>query len=602
MDEHPLSELTRMELGITVPQQILEKEIPDIQSFKAYLPAIPEHVPAGHRLVADLIDLTALVTGATTLEERDILRNSLVRNADGSVHYAALFFEPEIKPNGDVHAVSWYSNLPKKKEAQVDDDKIELEDVGKKKTSKFRADKPQKIVPLVYVGPEYLKPLGNNQFMTGGTLQCILFRSETNGAYGAMPIGLADKKTIDPWNVFADAHNKLPDAKNKQWILIEQIPHDLRNPAVRLVQFTPRFDLHANLVSGCKKRQLLGCHFGQNVYLAPKANIPIPDNKDGVLGFHEKHLFRVKRLTRSHIEVIWLGPLSNIKIEERLFIEEVENEMDPFFVLNSPRLFTNWRTIDQTTRRWVNGNRPFDQTNPLYRAGLVLGLVKETDDPPLKRAHLEQLWKKAVERVRVEMLQAAEIARKQLEIAPKKPTEKEIRGGVTEIETLRLYLNEPEDAAAIWIGRVFEKPFDPKSPFLMHLRAWLINSVVRVTAPTAKIAEPETEPPPITREISHPAFKPSETFVAAQTLESPEEIVIDNDELEEVFEAETTTLDFDLHEIGFPVPGQSGINYDPAGLSGPLPPDETPHPKFFAKPGSIMHQGPLKDGYKSADK
>ena len=595
MDDVPISSTTMIELGLALSEKI-EEPIVSENRAKANLPAIPETVPGANRLIADLIDLAALTDPNPDREvARDKMRGRLVRNAGKhTVHIATIEFEPEIQSNGDVHAVAWYSHIPGE-------------------------TKDRKIVPLIYAGPEFLKHIGNGKYISGGTFQCILFApTSKNGFYKALPLGFADVKTIRTWNDIAERRNALTAYKDDPWPQIIKIDHELRRPGVRRVRFIPRFDHHANLQSGCSKRQLLGSHYGQKVYLAPKATVPEPDVIDGQQGFFEKHLFRVKRLKENSIEVVWLGNAKDIKIEDRISIEDVQNEMNPFVVLNTTPIMVDWKTIDQTTRRWVNGNRPYDSKNPIYVAALDLGLVHETDDAILQRAHLEQLWKEAVRLVRTEMIEAAKLAHHKLTIAPNRPSEKEIKGSETRIETLLLYLNEPEDAAAIWISRVFDKPFDPKSPFLMHLRAWIINTVVKLSTPAVKVIStrepsqfsieiPEltplprkielpTEPPPIPREISRPAFRPSDAFVAAPVILVSEEVHLDSDEIEEIFEAEATRVDHDSSEIGF-VETQWG----PTGENDILRPEDDPPPRMFAKRGSIMHTGELKVGYTDTD-
>lgn len=612
MDEVPLSSTTIIELGLNVSDPIEEDQIIPENRVKANLPAIPETVPGVNRMQADLVDLAALTDPDPDREAaRDRKRARLVRNENKrSIHFATIEFEPEVQANGDIHAVAWYSHIPNE-------------------------PKVKKVVPYYYTGPEFLKPIGSGKYISGGTFQCVLFSPETkNGPYKALPLGMADPKTLRTLNEIATRRNALPAFKNDQWPIINIIEHELRRPGVRRVRFIPRFDLHADLQSGCKKRQLLGSHYGQKVYLAPKATVPEPDEKDGVKGFFEKHLFRVKKLKENYIEVVWLGKVGDVLIEDRISIEDVQNEMNPFVVLNTTPMLVDWKTIDQTTRKWVNGNRPYDQKNPLYLAAIDLGLVHATDDAILKRAHLEQLWKEAVRLVRLEMIEAAKLAHKKLTIAPKKPSVAEIMGDETRIETLLLYLNEPEDAAANWIGQAFDKPFDPKSPFLMHLRAWLINTVVKtkpqtmVSAPTSEPSQPSIRipeltpapqglehsdvPPPIPsrRELSNPSFRASGTFKAVPTSpELPDEIHLHADDLEEMEEdvvAEATTVDFrpedqelsffdrdDLEQQPYKFSTGRHVPMDPTGVNGALPPEDTPT-KFW-RPRGVLATGRPED-------
>ena len=598
MDEVTLSSITLIELGLATQAQPTEA-LPSRDHIKANLPAIPETVPGANRMLADLIDLAALEDPNHDREKaRDVKRGQLVRNPDGRVHYAAIEFEPEIQANGDVHAVAHYSFVP---------EKVVLDAGTEKERVEYAVGiKSRKVIPFYYAGPEFLKPTTNGGYISGGTFQCIVFESDSkakNAPLRALLLGMANPKTIRTWNEIAERRNALAAFRDDPWPIITVIEHELRRPGVRRIRFIPRFDLHKDLQSGCSKRQLLGCHFGQKVYLAAKATVPECDVQDGVKGFFEKHLFRVKRLKKNSIEVVWLGKASEVQIEDRIAVDEVNNEMNPFVVLNTTPTAVDWKTVDQSTRKWLN--RTYNEKNPLYLAGLELGLVKETDDNVLKRAHLEQLWQEAVRLIRMEMLHAAEMGRKQLTIAPNKPSLEEILGSETEIETVLLYLNEPEDAAAIWISRVLDRPFDPKSPYLMHLRTWLINtypnpgrtiappipdidvSRVSIQVPVlTPLPQNLSVPPPPThrREVSHPAFQVNPAIQQESAPHTAEDIVVlDDNDLEECIEDEHTTVDFERQEE--------------LSFANEENPDEAPPRKFFAKAGSILHTGSLKDGY-----
>lgn len=569
MEEVTLSSTTLIELGLATQQSPQDERILSRDQLKANLPAIPDTVPGANRILADLIDLAALSDPDPDREKaRDRMRARLVRNPDNRVHYAAIEFEPEIQANGDIHAVSFYSFVPEKVVLEKGTDRERIEYVV--------GIKSRKVIPFYYAGPEFLKRTANGNFISSGTFQCILFESDSkrkNAPYLALLLGMAHPKSIHTWNDIAERRNSLPAFKNDPWPIISVIEHELRRPGVRRIRFIPRFDLHKDLQSGCSKRQLLGCHFGQKVFLAAKTAVPEYDVQDGVKGFFEKHLFRVKRLRENSIEVVWLGKASDVPIEDRITVEDVQNEMNPFVVLNTTPTTVDWKTVDQSTRKWLN--RAYDEKNPLYLAGLELGLVKETDDLALKRAHLEQLWKEAVRLIRIEMIHAAEIGRKQLTIAPGKPSWKAMMGDETDVEIVLEYLNEPEDATAIWISRVLDRPFDPKSPYLMHLRAWLINS---------------HEQRPFAGDVPPPIPESSSLFMRAPELppHAEDETVLDVDDVEELIGDEQTTIDT-----------SSPILFDPTGKNGAIPPDDEPPPPFFAKRGSLMHTGELKVGYTS---
>jgi len=569
-----LHSFTAIELGIYVADQRDVQILPE-HRLKANLPAIPEHVPGANRLIADLIDLAALVDPNPDREAaRDKFRARLVRNPDRRVHYAAIEFEPRVQKNGDVHAEASYSFIP--------DEVLVDKGTDHERVETVTGIRSRRIVPFYYTGPEFLKPIENGKFISGGTFHCILFRPETkNGPYKALPLGMADPKTIATYNDVARRRNELPGFKHDSWPIITVIEHELRRPGVRRVRFVPRFDLHRNLVTGLAKRQLLGCHFGQPVYLAPRSVVPEPDRQNGTLGFFEKHLFRVKRLTEKFIEVVWLGKASDITIEERITIEDVRVEMNPFAVLNVTPMNVNWNTIDQSTLKWVNGSRAYNDTNPIYLAARELGLVHVSDDAILIRAHLEQLWKEAVRLVRAEMIAASNIARQQLMKTLNKPTETEIRGLQKSYKTLLLDLNTPTDAVATWMSRALDRPFDPNSPFHMHLREWFIRTHVEEFPQTPEHHERIDLPPPL----------PNNTVQVTQEIQiislDQETLILDQDDLtqhlNQTLTSDETGEDRD-HSERFEKPRLAAMrnaiyNVDQDGTEH--------HGRMFAKTGSI---------------
>ncbi len=443
-----LHQTTADQLGIPL---VTEAEINTALRERANLPGIPEFIPGANRLLADLIDIAATVDTQVDREKaRDAMRARLVRETEGrSVHYAAIEFEPEMHGT-DAHAVCYYSHLPGK------------------------GHDPVKIVPLLYAGPEYLRRTGE-RWISGGTFQCILFKPlNEGGAYKALPIGFAHTSAIATWNEIVRRHNELPAFADKQWVLITPIPNDLRRPGVRRIAFIPRFDPHTKLVSGHKRRQKLGRHFGQTVYLAPRAEAPELDIQDEKKGFFRPHLFRIKRLWEEGIEVVWLGPEEEVHIEDRMEMEGMRAEMNPFAVLNVIPLYVDWRSVDRLTRKWLN--RPYNESNPLFLAGKELGLIYARDDRVTVRAILEDLWKRANEEIQLQMLAACDQTVRMLGAVLSKPSARDLLGSAKSVHQLINTLNTPEDAAANWIGKNLAATFDPKSPFHRYLRTWLINS------------------------------------------------------------------------------------------------------------------------------
>lgn len=599
-----LSSRILSELGLPAVQAPMD--VPVVQTrVSANLPAVPEHVPGIKRVIGDLIDLATITDPDTDREAaRDRKRDQLVTGKDGrGVHIAPIIFEPSVQKNGDVHAVGWYSNLP-------------------------GIPGNHKILPLIYVGPEYLKPIANGKFISGGTFQCLLFRSFKNRrVFRALPLGLADPKTITEWNEIVMRRNAAMGFKDRPWAKIEIIPHKLREPGVRQITFIPRFDLHADLVSESSKRQLLGCHFGQKVYLAPKATIPELDTKDGVKGFFSPHLFRVKKL-QTHLEVVWLGNENDVPLQDHIDMEEAEIVMDPFETLQTTPIEVDWKNVDQLTRIWVK--RSYDDKNPLYRQALKLGLVYEADPLFLKRTNMEQLWSAAVKQIRIQMIDACKQAHHILEMAGSRPSALEIMGKQTDVNVVAQFLNEPKDAAALWIGHVLNCTFNPESPFHMHLRTAIVNKYVRPSGkfPTAIAREPseisveipERTPvlpahlvpsasvmaPTHRRESSHPIILLNPEYIPPPTQDAGphigNEIELESEDLEEIdVTSEPTLADAGEEELDFP-PGEftrphAPLPHESDGFILP-PEDQDPPPRFFAKPGSLLHQGSLKDGYR----
>lgn len=585
MDETQLSAVTLLELGISIPH--VSEIVPELSDRKsAYLPAIPDTVPGANRLIADAINRAALVDPNPDREAaRSDMRARLVRELNGRAHIANIIFEGREQPNGDIHVFA-KATLP-------------------------GHEAEQEIVPLIYVGPEYLIEIGHGKFTSGGSLQCLVFRSNTKtGPFKAFPLGLADPSTIHVWNDVAKRRNAVTKDKNELWPLIEVIRNNLMRPGVRIIEFVPTFDPAFKRKRGSRKRLFIGTRFGQKLYLAAKSQIPEPDDVDGEKRFVTKQIFRVK-LSEGSLEVFWLGKEGSFKIEQRLAVLDVHDSINSYAVLNTSPLKVDWKTIDQTARGYLN--RPFDHRNPLYLAGVEMKLIFPSDPQQTMHAILEDLMLDAIKQIKLQITAASNQMIRMLTIASNKPAVEILLGG-KDIRVVALRVNQPEDAASLWISRVLDMPFDPKSPLLMHLRAWLINSYARTTPPPIpeiSIQIPELTPVPIQTQIStlpvrhlessSPAFRPSNTFMPLPKPEAvphtaDEEIELGDDELEELIEAEATTVDFVIEEE---LPFGDHTVWDPTGKNGVIPPkdEDEPGPPMRINHGSILSMGEFKVAY-----
>ncbi|MCX6714836.1 MAG: hypothetical protein NTX72_03405 [Candidatus Uhrbacteria bacterium] len=590
MDETQLSAVTLLELGLSIPH--VQEISPELSGRKsAYLPAIPDSVPGANRLIADAINRAALVDPNPNREAaRSDMRARLVRELNGRAHIANLIFEGREQPNGDVHVFA-KATLP-------------------------GYDAEQEIVPLIYVGPEYLIAIENGKYTSGGSIQCLVFKSNTKtGPFKAFPLGLADPSTIHVWNDVAKRRNAVTKNKDELWPLIEVIRNNLMRPGVRVVEFIPTFDPLFKRERGSRKRLLIGTRFGQKLFLSSKSQIPEPDDVDGEKRFVSKHIFRVK-LNEGPLEVFWLGPEGKVKIDQRLAVLDVHDAINPYAVLNTSPLKVDWKTIDQTARGYLN--RAFDHRNPLYLAGIEMKLIFPSDPQQTMHAILEDLMLDAIKQIKLQISAASVQMIRMLTIAPNKPTAEAMLGG-RDIRVAALRMNQPEDAASLWISRVLDMPFDPKSPLLMHLRSWLINSYGRVTPPPipeisqVSILIPELTPVPKQipisslpvshRESSSPAFRASDAFVpmpkpTAVPHTADEEIILGDDDLEEFIEAEATTVDLIVDEE---LPFVDPTVWDPTGMNGVIPPagEDDPGPPMRVNHGSILNRGEYKVAYRT---
>src|SRR3989338_8999103 len=95
-----LTSSTIVDLGLPASTG-LNPKLPHEPRVSANLPAIPEDVPGMNRVVADLIDLAAIVDqNPDRVAARDRMRERLVRDeGKRGVHFAPIEFDPVIMEN-----------------------------------------------------------------------------------------------------------------------------------------------------------------------------------------------------------------------------------------------------------------------------------------------------------------------------------------------------------------------------------------------------------------------------------------------------------------------------------------------------------------------
>ncbi|MEK7452290.1 MAG: hypothetical protein AAB664_03040, partial [Patescibacteria group bacterium] len=422
----------------------------------ANLPALPDQ-SAANRIIADTIGTAAMVDPDKDRERaRSRMRDRLILEPNKRPHIANIEFEGEVMPDGDI-SVSSVVALP-------------------------GFDVAQKVVPLIYVGIDYLTEVSSGKFRSNGTFQCLVFKPENwetanTGPLKALPLGVADAGSIRIWNRIAR------EMRTKNWPEIKAIPNNLRRLGVCTSNYLPTFDPEFKREKGSRKRLLVCRSFGQKLYLSPKSQIPDPDVIDGKKSFQTKHVFRVK-LSESSPVLTWLGREGKVRIDNRVAVLDVLETIDPFAILGRTTITVDVFTIDQTARGYLN--QAYNERNPLYQSAIFMGLVLEQDPHETKRIILEDLMLKAIEQIKLQMQDAVSISVRALSLSTlARPHGKDIYQGHSRKVVLSR-LNKPNDVAAEWIAAALECEFLPKSSLHKLLRAWLINST----------AEPETPPLP----------------------------------------------------------------------------------------------------------
>lgn len=456
-------------LGMSIPVVVGET----IDRTSTNLPALPGSVAAAKRLIADAIDVAALLDDSRDRERaRNNFWNRLVRNPNDTPFITNIAFSGSYVYDKSGQIIIGLSI----------DQNVELPN-----------GETVRVTPLIptivgvadvhYVHAFQQEGVDLPVLNSSGSFPCLVFVPKNNrNTYKAIPLGFADKGTIGTWNRIA---REMP---NKNWPEVIPIEHTLRKPGVRTVTLLPQYQEVRTYNNtrfrweGKKKVSytsedkvtVIGSAYGMMLKLSPQSQ-PIPvDVVDGEACFTSKHVFRVK-LGESALELTWLGREGEVTIDKHIPILDTHDEMDPFAVFGTSPNRVDVYTIDDTARGYLNSR--YDENNPLFVAACDLGLVIDGDARHIVVTSLEDLMLRSIVMIKKQMSDSFERIKGWLTTSlVQKPSIDEVLQDRPFKAVLR-GLNKPTDAAAMWIQSQIEGDFDPESPFHMHVREWLIKKI-----------------------------------------------------------------------------------------------------------------------------
>lgn len=366
------------------------------------------------------------------------------------------------------------------------------------------------VQPLITLGVNYIGQTKEGKFRTLQTFQCLVFRPKfvdpkkpKENPYKAFPINFLSLSVLDTWNFIA---TQMPSLN---WPTIDHIPNTLRKAGTRTLTFAPRClkTLEFTNTKRVKHKgkpvkdsfRIVGYLFGQMLKLHELSDEPVTpaldangkqrENKEGDLLVEldrREYVWSVK-LGEGSLELSLVDLAENYKGDARVPIVEVRNEMDPFAVLGTTPLKMDINTVGDLTHAWVM--RPYDDTNPLYVYARDTGLVNTQDSQETKRAIIEDLGRTAVEKGIEEMKATYAEVTSRLTTASDKPSIEDVLMG--RLLKVILFRMNKDDAAAVWIDSKIEGNFDPKSPFHMAIRRYVIELI----AHNANYKDPEPKKP-----------------------------------------------------------------------------------------------------------
>ncbi len=485
-------ESTLAELGMTFPS--------DTQTRTGDKPgtalALPTQAAVFKRALADLIDGAARTqVQAKHLDTaRQWMWDRLVYRADGKTpEMVPVAFEGQLAKDGtDVHI-----------SARV-----------------TFGGQEHEVLPLVVVDVPYVR-LEGGRFVSNGTFMCAVFKpapywakgkggkSELkpgSGPYKVYPFGLVDEAILGTWNRVA------ADMPTMGWPHIDPIPSKLRSPGVRTLTRLPA--CYEPVKAGDERSPwTIGNLFGKRLLMAHRSQpIPVTDD-EAENGFQTRHVFRYRE-RESSIELVWLGQEGVVKIDDRIPMEELRDEIDPFGVLGTDVMRFNPANAEREVRR----QKQLGRNGQLYRKALELGLVTESDSDAVIDAQLDALGREA-------LIMATRIWESTLEAAKERLSRPVV--GIPAIADLlqgRLLkdalvkLSPESDATAVWISEHTGAEFNWASPFHRALRTWLLERAAKHARyrdpeppkaddkPEASKANGATEHPQVQGHIDVPAL------------------------------------------------------------------------------------------------
>ncbi|MCX6714835.1 MAG: hypothetical protein NTX72_03400 [Candidatus Uhrbacteria bacterium] len=370
------------------------------------------------------------------------------------------------------------------------------------------------VQPLITLGVNYIGQTKEGKFRTLQTFQCLVFRPRfvdpkkpKENPYKAFPINFLSPSVLDTWNFIA---TQMPSLN---WPTIDHIPNTLRKAGTRTLTFAPRCLKTLSFTNDKRVKRkgqwvnepvtdsfrIVGYLFGQMLKLHALSDEPVTpaldadgkqrENKEGyqlVELDRREYVWSVK-LGEGSLELSLIDLAENYKGDARVPIVEVRNEMDPFAVLGTTPLKMDINTVGDLTRAWVM--RVYDETNPLYVYARDAGLVNIQDSQETMRPIIEDLGRTAVEKGIEDMKATYAEVTSRLSTASDKPSIEEVLNGRL-LKAILFRMNK-DDAAATWIDSKIEGSFDPKSPFHMAVRRYVIEMI----ATKANYKDPEPKKP-----------------------------------------------------------------------------------------------------------
>ncbi len=431
-----------------------------------HLPALDSGVGAIRNLYADVIAIAAsVIKGANRSRARAMMRKRLVMTPDGSAPAVVLVsFDPKVirDREGNAIAVNPTATLAiAGTEGQVEAQPLIVRNVD------YLAIQD---IPILGEDGE---PTTDPRLVSNGQFACVVFRPKKGAdVYKLLPIGLCKQAVLDRWNQVAKA---MPA---RHWPIVDHISSDLHQTGTRTDVLIPQTCEDKTFKGKGKQPDqvvwYIGYKDGKMLRLHPSSPQPVTSVVDGKEVWDKEQVFRVHEGEGS-IELHWLRMATDADAEPTLVpVTEIVEDINPFAALGlTPNRADGRKTRDEARRLLA---RPLQPGNALYDYGLAYDLVAAGTDPSLAKGILGDLAHQAATQV-TEILDAQfRTVTASLANWTDRPTMAEIlMGKLLKVVGRRV---QKEDVAGAWIGSKVEGgKFDPKSPFHLRLRGWLIRQV-----------------------------------------------------------------------------------------------------------------------------